>query len=51
MFSFAERNKIMRAAYREERDHYWAEKLTLNTTSGKNWATVFEIIFKYPYSK
>ncbi|VBB28553.1 unnamed protein product [Acanthocheilonema viteae] len=28
-----ERNKIMRAAYREERDQYWAEKLTMNTAS------------------
>uniref|UniRef100_A0A1I7VB87 LMBR1 domain-containing protein 2 n=1 Tax=Loa loa TaxID=7209 RepID=A0A1I7VB87_LOALO len=26
-----ERNKIMRAAYREERDQYWAEKLTMKT--------------------
>ncbi|EJW85848.1 hypothetical protein WUBG_03240 [Wuchereria bancrofti] len=28
-----ERNKIMRAAYREERDQYWGEKLTMKTAS------------------
>uniref|UniRef100_A0A8R1TJV2 LMBR1 domain-containing protein 2 homolog n=1 Tax=Onchocerca volvulus TaxID=6282 RepID=A0A8R1TJV2_ONCVO len=28
-----ERNKIMRAAYREKRDQYWAEKWTMNTNS------------------
>ncbi|CAG9536789.1 unnamed protein product [Cercopithifilaria johnstoni] len=28
-----ERNKIMRAAYREERDQYWTEKLTMKTAS------------------
>uniref|UniRef100_A0A0R3S0S6 LMBR1 domain-containing protein 2 n=1 Tax=Elaeophora elaphi TaxID=1147741 RepID=A0A0R3S0S6_9BILA len=28
-----ERNKMMRAAYREERDQYWAGKLTMKTAS------------------